>query len=178
MSQLKLSRVASLTRARILPIYSSDSACEVVIGTPQAGDRYFNSVTNKVRYYNGTYWKTTEYTGLVAGYTRTSISTFTVTDNTTNQSIYKAGLPLKYRTASGSGTFYYGIIKGYSSGTITIMGAPLPTTVGEMHVGPDYKVVFAAIQITGSLTTGDDKLKTVMKSGFRWNQSEAYIVAV
>ena len=61
-----------------------------------------------------------------AGFTRTSTSTFTVTDNAKNQGFFKAGLPIRYRTTAGSGSWSYGIIKSYSSGTVAIMGISLP----------------------------------------------------
>jgi len=112
-----------------------------------------------------------------AGFTRTSTSTFTVTDNATNQCIFVPGLPIAYRTTAGSGSFSYGILKSYSSGTVTIMGIAFPSPLGELRVGPAYKVAGVTLQVAGALTTGDDKLNTVMNTVFDWPNSDAFLVA-
>ncbi len=48
-----------------------------------------------------------------------STSTFTVTDNSTNQENFKVGRPLKYKVNS-VGTYRYGRVISYASGTVTI----------------------------------------------------------
>lgn len=112
-----------------------------------------------------------------AGFTRASTSTITVTDNATNQGIFVPGLPVAYRQTAGSGSFSYGIIKSYAAGTVTIMGVSLPNPLGEFRVGPAQKVFQVALQVTGTLSVGDDQLNTVMKTAFHWLMSTAYLVA-
>ena len=113
-----------------------------------------------------------------AGFTRTSTSTFTVTDNAKNQGFFKAGLPIRYRTTAGSGSWSYGIIKSYSSGTVAIMGISLPSPLGELCIGPDYKVFQVSLQVAGDLATGDDQIKTVMNTEFRYGLSDGFCVGV
>ncbi len=111
-------------------------------------------------------------------FTRLSTSTFSVTDNAENQAAFKAGTAIAYRTTAGSGAFLYGIIKSYSSGTVTIMGVSLPDPLGELQTVPNNKVITAIIQIAGELTVADDQIKVIMKTGFYWEQGEAYLVAL
>ena len=67
-------------------------------------------------------------------FTRASDSTFTVTDNATNQAIFVAGRPIRYRATAG--TWYYGMVVSYSSGTVTLSGIALTTSVDdEMQYG-------------------------------------------
>lgn len=113
-----------------------------------------------------------------AGFTRASTSTVTVTDNADNQALFQAGLPIKYRTTYGSGTYLYGIIKSYVTGTVTILGIELPVTVGELRIGPAYKVLQVTLQVSDALTVADDKIKAVMKTAFHWANLQGYIVAI
>lgn len=113
-----------------------------------------------------------------AGLTLASTSTFTVTDNATNQGVFRPGLPLKYRTTAGEGAFSYGIIKSYATGTITILGISLPDPLEELQVGPGEKICQVVFQVVGDLNVADDKLGVVMKTGFNWGLPEAYVVAV
>lgn len=74
-----------------------------------------------------------------AGFSRASTSTFTVTDNTTNQGIFQTGLPVRYKENSGD-SWLYGLIKSYYAGTVTILGVELPSSIYELQVGPSTSV--------------------------------------
>lgn len=159
----------------------SDAAFVSFMGrSAQAKDVYFNTTTKVFRFYDGTQWLnfTNPEDGYIeqTGYTRISTSSFSVTDNATNQSIFKPGVPLRYED-SGSDE-YYGIIESYTTGTIVIKGIPLPDPLSKLYVGPTEKVLSVIIQIAGDLAVGDDQLATVMKTFFRWTHAEAYLVRV
>ena len=110
-----------------------------------------------------------------AGFTRTSTSTVTVTNNSINQTIFFAGLPVRYKE-NASDVWLYGIIKSYVAGVVTIGGIPLPTTLYGFQVGPANYVSNIPLLVSGNLTVGDDKLKTAMKTNFTWRLSEAYFI--
>ena len=112
-----------------------------------------------------------------AGFTRASNSTFVITDNAVNQAIFRPGLPIAYRTTAESGDFSYGIIKNYSSGTVTILGPALPDPLGELQVGRENMVEQVTINVQGTLSIGDDQLDAVMDTEFRWGKLLAYCVA-
>jgi len=182
-AELSPSDFTDLTRSTMLVSAASESAFETAIGrSAQEKDEYWNSAAKVRGWHDGTQWNYEERSYIrrdgAAGFTRTSTSTFTVTDNSDNQGIFKPGLPLAYRTSAGSGAFSYGIIKSYSSGTVTIMGVALPSTVGELRVGPSHKVVQVSLQVAGELAVGDDQLKTVMATAFRWLLASGYLVGV
>lgn len=113
-----------------------------------------------------------------AGFTRTGDTTFTVTNNADNQAIFQERKPLRYRTTLGSGTYSYGIIKSYSSGTVTIAGAALPATVGQLQVGPNHKVTYTHINIPGDMEVTTDALNNsnLVQSRFIWQAPTAYCV--
>lgn len=106
------------------------------------------------------------------GFTRGSDTTITVTDNATNQGIFIAGYPIVYKDS----TDLYGMIKSYSSGTVTICGPALPSTINSFKIGPAYKVANIAFYVSGALTVEDDKLLTVMKTAYYWGGPKAYFV--
>lgn len=56
-------------------------------------------------------------------FTRASDSSFTVTDNASNQAAFAKGRPIRYRATSG--TWRYGIVTNYSTGTVTLAGAAM-----------------------------------------------------
>jgi hypothetical protein len=84
---------------------------------------------------------------------------------------------VSYRQTYGSGTLLYGIIKSYVTGTVTILGPEMPSSVGEFNVGPNYKVSNITLQVSGGLATGDDQIDTVMRTEFRWLCTTAYCVS-
>lgn len=109
-----------------------------------------------------------------AGFTRTGDTTFTVTNNSTNQAIFKPIFPICYKDS----TDLYGIIKSYSSGTVTVRGPALPATINSFKVGPQYKVYehyFIIIHATLS-EDGDDRLLAINKTRYYWGKPPAYMV--
>jgi hypothetical protein len=176
----KLEIIAPKVRAGMLPSYASDSACESDIGSLLESFRYWNSTIKATREYARGVWNNVVEAYVrrdnAAGFTRASGSTVTVTNNAENQSIFAPGLPVCYRETLGSGDFLWGIIHSYSSGTVTICGVALPTTIGEFRVGPAEKVASVPIQIGGVLTVGDDQLDSVHDTYFPWGFTKAYFV--
>lgn len=74
----------------------------------------------------------------VTGAVRSSASVLTVTDNAANQAIFRVRRPL--RTKSGS-TYAYHLVESYTSGTVSIIGAPLPATIDELAWGDFTRVI-------------------------------------
>jgi len=111
-----------------------------------------------------------------AGFLRISTSVINVTDNAANQEIFKPGFPIRYRQILNFGTFSYGMIISYVLGVVTIASVPLPNPLGQFDIGTEEKLVNVTLEVSGSLTVGDDKLKTVMNTDFIWGYSDAYCV--
>jgi hypothetical protein len=85
-------------------IYANDAAFVTANGTAQAGDAYYNSTTNKVRYYNGTVWvnqvgdtETQTLTNKTIAY---GSNTITVSEAEVDSGVATAG---KVLTADGAG---------------------------------------------------------------------------
>ena len=85
-------------------IYANDAAFVTANGTAQAGDAYYNSTTNKVRYYNGTAWvnqvgdtETQTLTNKTIAY---GSNTITVSEAEIDSGVATAG---KVLTADGAG---------------------------------------------------------------------------
>jgi len=117
--------------------------------------------------------------GTGSAFTRTADSTFTVTDNGTNQGIYVAGRPLRYRATAG--TWRYGIVTGYSAGTVTIAGAPLTTNDDdEMEYGAYANVVMREFRLDGAFAAmaSVQLLFDIMGQWARWEHGPAYCVRV
>lgn len=71
------------------------------------------------------------WTQFEGSFTRSSDSQFTVTDNAVSQEIFKEGRPIRFKDLTGT-TWYYAIVTAYSSGTVTIGGAPFGSTVSAI----------------------------------------------
>jgi hypothetical protein len=116
-----------------------------------------------------------------SGYTRASASTFTVTDNATNQGIFIAGRALHYTVDSGA-TVYYGIVDTYVTGTITIRGPPLgSSTLDSLYYDVNnVKIVQMPILIPGYYEDGTSfaLLHSDLGQFLKWKQSTAYLVAI
>lgn len=103
-------------------------------------------------------------------YTRTSDSTFTVTDNTINAALFVAGTPLRYRPAGG--TWRYGIVKSYSSGTVTLCGVAFTTSESaDLHLGVPELVRVVQWTIPGNVIVADPYGASVY-----WQTGAAYCV--
>jgi len=112
-------------------------------------------------------------------FTRTADSTFTVTDNATNQGIFVAGRPLRYRATAS--TWRYGIVTGYSSGTVTIAGAPMTTNDDdELNYGALSNVVLREFRLDGYFApvTSTQLLADIMGQWARWEHGPAYCVRI
>jgi hypothetical protein len=116
-----------------------------------------------------------------SGYTRASASTFTVTDNATNQGIFVPGRALHYTVDSGA-TVYYGIVDTYVTGTITIRGPPLgSSTLDSLYYDVNnVKIVQMPILIPGYYEDGTSfaLLHSDLGQMLKWKQSTAYLVAI
>jgi len=103
-------------------------------------------------------------------FTRASDSTFTVTDNAANQAIFMAGRPIRYRATSG--TWYYGIVVSYSSGTVTLDGVALTTSVDdEMQYGSPEMVRVLNFVLPGNCIVADPYSEVLY-----WSLPAAYCV--
>lgn len=109
----------------------------------------------------------------VLSFTRASDSSFTVTDNSTNQAIFIPGRAIRYRATAG--TYVYGIVVNYAAGTVTLDGAPLTTSYDdEMQYAEGEKVITLRDYYPSNLTTGDDQGSPALK----WQEGTAYLVRV
>jgi hypothetical protein len=115
----------------------------------------------------------------VTPFTRTADSTFTVTDNATNQGIFVAGRPLRYRATAS--TWRYGIVTGYSTGTVTIAGAPMTANDDdELNYGSYSNVVLREFRLDGYFApvASTQLLADIMGQWARWEHGTAYLVRV
>ena len=111
-------------------------------------------------------------------FTRTADTTFTVTDNATNEEIFAKGTPLRFR-GTGNQWSKYAIVTGYSSGTVTISGGTMTTSDDdEMWFGSSGLVKSETFHISG--TFGDGTSTGLLASDenrkFRWPYGPAAIV--
>ena len=110
--------------------------------------------------------------------TRASDSTFTVTDNATNEERFKEGRPIRY--ADTVGTWSWGIVTDYTTGTVTLAGAPMTTSFDAyLQYGEMEKVV--TMDLFASSTYGDgtntDLLASDMNTYIKWQLGNAYCVS-
>lgn len=117
-------------------------------------------------------WTTT------AACARASDSTFTVTDNADNQAIFTPGTPMRYADTAGS--WNYGLISTYSSGTVTIKGQPIDTSHDAIfQFGKPYMVQQMDLWIGGVYGDAvEDIFQTKGHSYARWGMGNAVLVAV
>jgi len=110
-------------------------------------------------------------------FTRASDSSFTVTDNATNQGIFVESRPIRYRETAGS--WVYGIITNYSSGTVTISGAPMTSSYDdELQYSDMTRVYQWNFFISGVFanTSSGSMLDTLMFASCAWNLGESRLV--
>lgn len=108
-------------------------------------------------------------------FTRVSDATFTVTDNATNQGIFCQGRPLRYKGTS----YVYGIVTDYSSGTVTIAGAPMTTDYDDtIQYGDMFRVQQIVLSVAGACLYA---ASTTLLSSYNhlvmlWGGGTAYVV--
>jgi len=110
--------------------------------------------------------------------TRASDSTFTVTDNTTNAAIFIVGRPIRY--ADTVGTWSIGYVTDYTTGTITLAGAPMTTSFDAyLQYGEMSKLIQMDVFVSGTYgdTVNTDLLASDMNTYFKWQLGKAYCVA-
>jgi hypothetical protein len=111
-------------------------------------------------------------------FTRVSGSSFTVTDDSDNQLKFKVGRPIRYRQSGG--TWYYGIITDYSSGTVTIAGYPLGVSDDEIQFGPTSRVQQLDINIPGLFADAADTdlVLNDLATYIQWRLGNAYLARI
>lgn len=112
-------------------------------------------------------------------FSRTANSTFTVTDNATNQAVFVPGRPIRYRATAS--TWRYGIVTAYASGTVTIAGAPMTTgDDDEIQYGDMTRVVQVPVFIPGYFEDAANTTLIASDLGqeLTWGQGTAYLVRV
>lgn len=114
----------------------------------------------------------------VASFTWTSDATFTVADDAANQGIFTPGRPIRYCAAAG--TWRYGIVTGYSSGAVTLAGAPLTTSDDEMEYGDPNRVAQVEFFIGGKFADSANTglLASDAKTFFSWGLTQGYLVRI
>ena len=112
-------------------------------------------------------------------FTRASDTSFTVTDNATNQAIFRAGRPIRYSDDGSS--WVYGIVISYSSGTVTLAGAPMTTSYdAHLQYASMEKVIPVNILIPGWYEDMTNHGLVIADLGFThiWKQGKAYCVQI
>jgi len=114
----------------------------------------------------------------VASFTWTSDATFTVADDAANQGIFTPGRPIRYCAAAG--TWRYGIVTGYSSGAVTLAGAPLTTSDDKMEYGDPNRVTVVKFFVDGKFA--DEANAALLVSNAEdplyWDMGRAYLVQI
>lgn len=120
----------------------------------------------------------TETWTTVDAFTRTADTTYTVTDNAANQAIHAIGRPIRYKATAGS--YVYGIITGYTTGTVTLAGAPMTTEYDDvLEYGDFTRVVPVEVMIPTTFASGGASstlLNTFLKTDLAWRMGKAYLV--
>lgn len=109
--------------------------------------------------------------------TRATDSTFTVTDNATNQERFRVGRPIRYGDTPG--TWRYGIVTAYSTGTVTLAGGAMTTSFdGYLQYGDMSRVVQLDLFVSGTYGDGTntDLMASDMNTYIKWRFGKAYCV--
>jgi len=111
--------------------------------------------------------------------TRISDSSFSVSDGAENQDKFKVGRPIRFKATAGS--YRYGQISSYSSGTVSFFGAAMTTSYDDVvEIGPMAKVVQMDFFIAGTYGDGTTNflLRDDMNTYTKWANGNAYLVKV
>lgn len=111
-----------------------------------------------------------------ASFARTGATTFTVTDNATNQALFKRYKPVRFK--EGANPYKYAVVLSYATGTVTLGGAALPDPTDTLEAGPSYKTTFLHINVTGSMIVTANALNSTdyVRSKLLWTSPEAHLV--
>lgn len=155
-------------------IYGSGTNTLVRLAKGTAGQVLtMNSGANAPEWADASIWTT-----FAGAFSRASDSTYTVTDNADNQAIHAKGRPIRYKDAGGG--YNYGIITNYSSGTVTLAGAPMDTSHDAvLEYGDFTRVVPLEVMIPSSFAAAGASstlINTVLKSDLAWRMGKAYLV--
>ena len=111
--------------------------------------------------------------------TYATTSTFTVTDNATNQASFAKGTPIRYK---GAGSYLYAQVTNYATGTVTVRGAAVPNPITVMEFG-NMNRLYEPLHTWAFLGAAADAASTALFSedhliqgGLVWQGAEAYIV--
>lgn len=110
-------------------------------------------------------------------FTRTDDDTIVVSDSTTVAEMFKVGRPIRY--ADTIGTWRYGIVTAYTSGTVDLAGAALTTDYDTyIEIGDMSKVVHVPFFISGTYGNGADTdlLYNDGDTKFLWRLGKSYCV--
>ena len=116
---------------------------------------------------------------ITSTFSRVDDSTFTVTDNIYNQTVFAKGRPIKYRDAGG--TYVYGIVTAYTTGTVYIAGAPMTTSYDAEIAYADFsRVTTETFVIPGYFADAADTtlLANDLLMGYIWQKPPANLVLV
>jgi len=108
---------------------------------------------------------------------RVSDASFTVSDNTTNQEIFREGRPIRYADTPGS--WRYGIVTGYSSGTVTLAGAAMTTSFDAfIQYAPANNAVVETFIVGGAFANATETslLYADADTLHYWNYGHAHAV--
>lgn len=114
-------------------------------------------------------WKAT------TAFTRTGAGSGTVTDNATNQALFRPGRPL--RALSGS-TYTYHIVTAYSAGVVTVAGPALPATIDALAYGDMSRVIQETFSFNGYFSDAADSalIEHDLLTRYIWRHGKAYCV--
>lgn len=113
------------------------------------------------------------------GFSRTDDDTIVVSDSTTVAEMFKVGRPIRY--ADTVGTWRYGIVTAYSSGTIDLAGGALTTDYDTyIEIGDMSKAVHTPFFISGTYGDGADTdlLYNDGNTKFLWRLGKSYGVKI
>lgn len=121
--------------------------------------------------------------GAGGSFSRASDSSFSVADNATNQENFKKGRAIRYRATAG--TWRYGQVTDYATGTVTIHGYPMTTSDDDeiqYDTNNNKVIVLEPILLTGEWADGVSTTllfsDLLMKNGLVWLHSQSYLVGV
>lgn len=135
---------------------------------------------------SGLTWGTVDYAEVSSAnpwadgpaFTRVSDSSFTVTDNADNQAIFVPGRPIRYK---GSGSYVYGIVTAYSTGTVTLAGAPMTTSYDDtIQYGDKFRAQQIALVVPGACldVASNTLMSTFNRTVLKWLGATSYVVSL
>ncbi len=113
---------------------------------------------------------------VISSFTYVSATSFTVVDNAFHQEALAVGRPIKYKVMGNS--FRYGVVTGYSSGTVTVAGVNLTSNDDIMYYGHMNNIVPVQFGVPGSFSDAPNTtlLATDTLTRYQWPIGDAYCV--